>query len=264
MATLCLEKIVPRSHISERAAPLPLRKVLLAIFQGLSEGLWLVGGTALAGYYAEHRRSDDLDLFAMDSLAYRSAVLAIKSLSQVGIIFSHERHSSSYYHVDAQLEGHSFTIDVVLDEHLHEVGHALKTEEGVWIADLPTLFAMKVACLVSRCSEKDLFDLDWIFQQVKEFSISDLIEAGAQIDAGLNVETLLISLQGTVLHKSACHFLLPGAQITPDQVYKKILLLQKNLIRLLLAKEQKMPLSEEAEALRASIKEQKTFRPKSS
>ena len=44
----------------------------------------LVGGTALAGYYAGHRRSDDLDLFVRDEAACRAAVLAVKSLVTLG------------------------------------------------------------------------------------------------------------------------------------------------------------------------------------
>lgn len=219
-----------------------------------------MGGTALAGYYAEHRRSDDLDLFALDSQAHRGAILAVKSLTKLGAVLSNERSSPYYYHTDAQLKQHRFTADVVLDENLHRIGKAIQTKENVWVADLPTLFATKAACLVSRCSEKDLFDLDWMLSQIKNFSIADLIEAGVQIDGGLNVETLLISLKGAPLRKEACQFLLPQSKLTQEQAFGKIKDLQQKLIDLLLAYEKKLPLSQETNALSQSLKDQRKLK----
>lgn len=237
-----------------------MREALYHIFSNAGAGLWLVGGTALAGYYAEHRRSDDLDLFAVDPEAHRATTLAVKSLTKLGAVLSNERSSPYYYHTDAQLKQHRFTTDVVLDENLHRIGGAVRTKEGVWVADLPTLFATKAACLVSRCSEKDLFDLDWIISQMKGFNIDDLIQAGVQIDGGLNVETLLISLKGTHLRKEACQFLLSQSKLTQEQAFSKIKVFQQKLIQALLSYEQKLPLSQTTEALSQSLKDQRKLK----
>ena len=48
-------------------------------------GCMLVGGTALAGFYAGHRRSDDLDLFTGSSAAFRQTVLAVRTLQSLGV-----------------------------------------------------------------------------------------------------------------------------------------------------------------------------------
>lgn len=54
---------LPRAELAARFLPAPLWRGLSHVFaQGLSDTM-LVGGTALAGFYAGHRRSDDLDLF---------------------------------------------------------------------------------------------------------------------------------------------------------------------------------------------------------
>ncbi|MBI5299438.1 MAG: nucleotidyl transferase AbiEii/AbiGii toxin family protein [Deltaproteobacteria bacterium] len=252
-----LQNIKPASRISGSTTPPALREALYHIFSGCGEGLWLVGGTALAGYYAKHRRSDDLDLFAVDETAHRAATLAAKSLKNKGALLTNERTTPNYYHADAQFRGHPFTIDIVLDEHLHATGKAIQTQDKIWVADLPTLFAMKAACLISRCSEKDLFDLDWILSHVPHFEIENLIQAGAQFDGGLNVETLLISLQGGTLHKEACHFLLPKSSMTVAEAYKKIIALRETLIEKLMVYQKKLSLSNDAKALAQAVKDQK-------
>lgn len=262
MDALHIPKIKPKGHISEKASLAPLRETLLHIFSQCEKGLWLVGGTALAGYYAEHRRSDDLDLFAVDPMVHREAALAVKSLKGKGAQLSNERTTPNFYHADIQFRDHKFTIDVVLDEYLHKIGQAIRTEDGVWIADIATLFATKAACLVSRCSEKDLFDLDWIISQWKEFHVSELIRYGSQIDGGLNVETLLFSIKNARLRKEACHFLLPKSSMTVEQAYKKIVGLQKRFIGDLLEYEKGLQMSPEVRALSQALRDQKNFHKK--
>lgn len=257
MAPVPLKNIKPKDRISLATTPPALKEALIHIFQNAGPGLWLVGGTALAGYYAEHRRSDDLDLFAITPEAHRAAILAVKSLQKMGAVFSNERNSPYYYHADSRWKNHPFTIDVVLDENIGLTGAAITTGEGVVVADLPTLFSQKAACLISRASEKDLFDLDWMFEKRGRIDVDEILQAGVQIDGGMNVEALLISLQGSVLRKEACHFLLPQSKMTPEQAYKKIEKLKKKIIALLLEYEKKQPLSPEIKALSAAIKKPK-------
>ncbi|MBF0105059.1 MAG: nucleotidyl transferase AbiEii/AbiGii toxin family protein [Deltaproteobacteria bacterium] len=40
----------------------------------------LVGGTALSAYYAEHRYSYDLDLFAATDTSFKAATQAVKTI----------------------------------------------------------------------------------------------------------------------------------------------------------------------------------------
>lgn len=257
MAFVQLQKIKPKNHISSLTTPEPLKEALIHIFKNSGPDLWLVGGTALAGYYAEHRRSDDLDLFAIKSQAHQATVLAVKSLQKSDANFSNERTTPNFYHADVLFRNHKFTIDVVFDENIGQTGSALPTQDGVTVADLPTLFSQKAACLVSRASEKDLFDLNWIFEKAGGIEVEELLKAGMQIDGGMNVEGVLISLQGALLRKEACHFLLPHASITVEQAYRKIRDLRKKLISLLLATEEKTPLSPQFKELYKAIKSQK-------
>ncbi len=56
----------------------------------------LVGGTALAGFYAGHRRSDDIGLFVQDELSFAEAKLTVASLDQLGAVLT-QQHSSLHF-----------------------------------------------------------------------------------------------------------------------------------------------------------------------
>ena len=74
------------------------------------------------------------------------------------------------------------------------------------MADLPTLLSMKAATLVSRCSEKDLYDLLWLFGAFPDRHFADLIELGHEFDGGVNGEALLYSIGSAGLEQAACGF----------------------------------------------------------
>lgn len=218
----------PRSSLAARVLPAPLYRALTHVFaQGIS-GCMLVGGTALAGYYAGHRRSDDLDLFTGDELSQSSVVLAVKSLLDIGVDFTDQRSTDQFYHATCRLDDHDFTAQIVLDPNLFEVGSARTADDGVVVADLKTLLMMKAATLVSRGSEKDLYDLVWLFDQEEALGVAELCELGSAIDGGMNPEALLTNLIGTELRESACSF---SYSHKPGEVFAEVTRLKTGLIR---------------------------------
>lgn len=255
MAALRKLDIHPRDSVSTTAIPEAIREALHFIFQNVAGGVWFVGGSALSGYYAEHRISDDIDLFTAGHAEQESAVRAVKALTGQKAILTRESSTPLFYRADVKSKNHSFTVSVVLDENVHRVGHALRTQDGVWVADFQTLLSMKLACLVSRCSEKDLFDLEWMFGKAGFPSAEEIISMGQRMDSGLNLETLIVSIAGTALRKEACKFLLPTSELTVDSAYQKIVKLQKVLLEMFLDYEKTAPLSAEAKALLLSVKD---------
>ena len=136
-------KITPGSHLpfqamAKQAAPQALQQALRFVFSQVKEGTWLVGGTALSLYYANYRRSDDLDLFTATPLDYDLAVRAVKNLTSLGATLISQMHTPAYYRAVLSWQKHTFTADVVLDERVHAIGHAHHTKDGVWVADLDT------------------------------------------------------------------------------------------------------------------------------
>ena len=218
--------LAPDSRLAQRVLPGPLYRALAHVYaQGIS-GCMLVGGTAISGYYAGHRRSDDLDLFARDEDAYRATVLAARSLTDAGAQVEEVFGSAQYFKASCLVEGHRFTVDVVLDANLHAVGEFHVADDGVAVAGVETLLRQKAATLVSRCGEKDLYDLIWLFRANPGVGLSQLIDLGSQIDAGLTAEAALASLLGSELSSSSCGFSLTQ---TPDEVLRDIAVLKRNL-----------------------------------
>jgi len=98
------------------------------------------------------------------------------------------------------------------------------------LATLETLLKCKIATLVSRASEKDLYDLLWLLDYFPKLSLDQFIQYGSQIDAGINQENLLLSLSGALLKQESCNFAIdPG--ITAKQIFKQIQSLRKKLIK---------------------------------
>lgn len=217
----------PQSRLAARVLPKPLHRAVVELFaQGIT-GCMLVGGTALSGYYAGHRRSDDLDLFTQDDVAQRAAVLAIGALEEIDASIEVHQSSKQFYSAICSLHGHVFTAQVVLDSNLFVVGSSACADDGVVVAELATLLKQKAATIVSRCSEKDLYDLLWLLHNEPQLELSKLIALGAQIDAGLNAEAALISLVGAQLRQSACDFSLTQ---NAQAVFRDISTLRERLV----------------------------------
>lgn len=216
----------PSAELALKTLPRPLYDAITRIFAASLQDVALVGGTALAGFYAGHRRSDDIDLFVKTDEAKKAAVLAVESLRSIGATIDVQTHSAHYYRAICEWNSHRFTADVVLDPNLFAVGRFQKTGSMV-IADMDTLLKMKIATLVSRCSEKDLYDLIWLFERQTELDIKTLLTQGQQIDAGVSVESLLISLSGSILKRESCDF---GINRSASEIYGQVNNFRKNMI----------------------------------
>ncbi len=190
----------------------------------------LVGGTALSGFYAGHRRSDDLDLFVKDDGSFKATRLAVKSLTRIGAEIVEIQNSNQYFNAVSALDGHRFTVDIVLDENLFVVGDFHMAKGNIVVADLPTLLKTKAAALLSRCGEKDLYDLIWLLDEFNQTSIGELIELGSEVDAGMDAEFLLFNISNTELRQDACNFAI-GQIPSPKEIFSQITEFKKKLIQ---------------------------------
>lgn len=221
----------PDLKLASRVLPKPLLKAVEYIFHQRITGCALVGGTALSGYYAGHRKSDDLDLFTKNGGDQRATVLAVKSLAKIGAKLTEESSSAQYYHTQCEFEKHHFTIDVVEDSNLFRVGRFHVVDSGVVVAGLTTLLRMKIATLVSRCSEKDLYDLKWLLGHFSHVRADDLVTLGKSIDGGVNAENILAVLSEVHIREQACDFSLSHT------ISAKMLSHELKIFRKLLVKE---------------------------
>lgn len=218
----------PSVDLARKVLPASLLFAIETLFVNL-EDCCLVGGTALAGFYAGHRRSDDIDLFTKDAFSQKAAISEVLSLTQSGATISNQRESRQHFHCLAELKGRAFTIDIVLDPHFHALA-SMQTKVGnLQIATLEGLLVMKLATLVSRCSEKDLYDLIWLFHNYRKPALAELAGLGQMIDAGVSEESLLISLSSAKLHKSACGFA-KAMGVSADEVFERVCDFKQSLL----------------------------------
>jgi hypothetical protein len=201
----------------------------------------LVGGTALAGFYFGHRRSDDMDIFTRDPRAQEIAIRAVASLRGLGAELRPDTHSPSYYRATIQWQNHSFTADVVCDPSHFEEGRSTLLPDGIVVAEIETLLMTKAATLVSRCGEKDLYDLIFILDRLPDLTLERLMEMGRRVDGGMTAENVLLSVLGTPLQRTSCDFAI-DPPLDSKQVYDKILAFQKGLILNLRALAKKQPI----------------------
>lgn len=219
----------PSIELAKRVLPAALLKALRHVFAQRLEGCMLVGGTALAGFYAGHRRSDDLDLFTANPTSQSAAVLAARSLELIGAVVEVRQTSNVYFRVRCRLDGHVFTVDISLAPAAFEAGGSVGLEGGIVVADLDLLLTLKAAALLSRCSEKDLYDLMWILERRSAMTLADVVASASTFDAGAVPEGFLISLTGTGLDKESCGFGLKGA--SKGTVFREVSRFKAGLVR---------------------------------
>ncbi|MDO8757087.1 MAG: nucleotidyl transferase AbiEii/AbiGii toxin family protein [Elusimicrobiota bacterium] len=234
-------RIEPRADLASKVLPGPLYDALRHVFGRIPDGCMLVGGTALAGFYFGHRRSDDMDLFTRDPLVQEISIRAVASLRDLGAELQAVTHSPSYYRATVRWQDHSFTADVVCDPALFKEGRSVRLPDGIVVAEIETLLMTKAATLVSRCGEKDLYDLIFILGRLQDLTLERLLEMGHKIDGGMSAENVLLSVLGTQLQMQSCDFAI-GPPLSRRAVYGKILAFQKGLIKDLRALAKKQPL----------------------
>ncbi len=98
----------------------------------------LVGGTALAGFYAGHRSSDDLDLFTGNPHAFTQTVPAVRSLRTIEVELEERNRSNQYCRAVCYHDELAFTVDVVLDEHVVGMTET-NTAGGVVVVDVAVI-----------------------------------------------------------------------------------------------------------------------------
>ena len=123
-----------------------------------------------------------------------------------GARFGKEFKSRQYFKTTSFFQNHNFTIDVVLDENFFTFAGYKKIEYGFVVADLQTILMTKISTLLSRCSEKDFYDLIWLLRYFPKISFAEIINLGQKIDAGFNGESLLLSIHGSNIKEESCGF----------------------------------------------------------
>ncbi|MFY9484063.1 MAG: nucleotidyl transferase AbiEii/AbiGii toxin family protein [Patescibacteria group bacterium] len=178
------------------------RRFITAVAQDseLAGRFYLTGGTALAGYYLHHRRSDDLDFFAQSAVDGRWIIGKLNELAAaLGLpIPQYEKlHDRNIFvfNVDRQ------TFKVEFSAYPFKQFNKPVWRDGIQVDNIQDIAANKLFAAVDRHEPKDLVDLaaimlykrwspDSLVKLVKrkflvEFerlTLADLLKRGSELD----------------------------------------------------------------------------------
>jgi len=161
------------------------RDLLVAFFDLPStDGFVLTGGTALAGYYLQHRLSEDLDLFTLDREAFEQVSALIPSLTQVlGAMCDDMRLSPHLHQAFFSREDEQVKMDVVLDA--EPWFGTYQNWDGIRVDALENIAANKIVALFGRATPRDFVDLFFILNET-DLSLDTLLGMAKQKDVGLH------------------------------------------------------------------------------
>lgn len=131
---------------------------VLAAFFARQEGFFLTGGGALAGYYLDHRSTQDLDLFTVGSSLDEAEAGLAAVARELGASLEAVQTAPDFRRRLLRREPESVIVDLVLDRAAQI--HPEKRRFGRVVVDSPEeIRANKLCTLLSRSELRDLADL---------------------------------------------------------------------------------------------------------
>jgi predicted nucleotidyltransferase component of viral defense system len=137
----------------------PLQRQILDAFFARTQGFFLTGGAALAGFYLRHRDTEDLDLFASPEVDIGDGVRAlVEAAVAIGASATILRESGDFKRYAVTRESETTLVDLVVDR-APQV--AEKRSFGRIRVDAPNeIAANKLCALLDRFEVRDLVDLE--------------------------------------------------------------------------------------------------------
>jgi hypothetical protein len=174
------------------------RAALSALKPAAERGFYLAGGTGLCLHLA-HRRSIDLDLFRTESF---DAADVARELGASGVALEHVRSAPATIH--AEVLGVRTSL---LGFPYAPLEPPIPTAEGVPVAGVRDIAAMKIEAIASRGARRDFYDLYFI------------CHAGLSLDAALDAfRARFASASPDVYHRLRALTFFDDAEREPEPV----------------------------------------------
>ncbi len=171
----------------------PLQQAFLQQFFSDQPEFFLTGGTALAGWYLFHRRSDDLDLFTVSDQAWSGARSRVRRVAAALDATLEEVRSEPGFHryVLTPRSGASALVDCVRDQDL-QIVTAKPVRDGICVDAIEDIICNKLAAIVSRTEIKDFVDLFCLHE--KGYNLRKFVEPTQRKFGGIERGVLAASL----------------------------------------------------------------------
>ncbi len=160
-------------------------EVLQSFFaQPVGASYFLTGGTALSGFYFNHRESIDLDLFTFETIEIepvRQIFSAITTGARLSL--DHRVATEGYHKFFLTGKNEELKIDLVKDQKVH-FGN-IKFFGNIRVDSIENIGSNKITAIFGRTEAKDFIDLYFILQK-KLFTFQKLFQDAKKKDLGLS------------------------------------------------------------------------------
>jgi hypothetical protein len=165
----------------------PLQCDVLAKFFDVEADFFLTGGAALSGFYLHHRSTTDLDLFTTSDDALARGRTTLPHIAAVlGCRFAWKHESPDFRRAVLSRENEALVVDLVRDRTPQT--HPKVRHGDIVVDSIEELLANKLAALVGRQEERDLFDVYRLEQH--GLRVQDALVVAEGKDGGATAATL--------------------------------------------------------------------------
>ena len=171
---------------------------LAFFFQG-SPPFFLTGGTALSAFYLQHRYSEDLDLFTLDSDAFdRVPLYVADTTAKLTASVASLQTAPQFRRYQLSRKGESVIVDFVR-EVVPQISEEKNRFDGIMVDTLDDITANKICTVISRAEIKDYIDLYFLARA--GYPLENYIELAQRKDAGVSQAMLAYLLSEVKLSK---------------------------------------------------------------
>lgn len=175
-----------------------LQKEILNIFGEVpdSENFYLTGGTALAGFYLFHRRSNDLDFFTdKEELIIPFSYNLEGSLKSQNINIKRQRSFNSFVELFTEKNNESMVIHIAQDTPFRLEDTKIFSEyPKLRIDSFADITANKLLALFGRATLRDFLDVYFIVEKWK-INAEELLEKAKMKDPGFDLYWLVVAFE---------------------------------------------------------------------
>ena len=170
-----------------------LQADLLREFFAREQSFFLTGGAALAGFYFGHRKTEDLDLFALPgvNLDNTSSVL-LEVASACGAALTSMERSPDFRRFLVKRSDESCVIDLVVDRAPSIVPEKRRIG-SIRVDPLREIAANKICTLLGRTEAKDLLDIQALIEA--GIDLRQAVNDAQQKDGGTSAATLAFLME---------------------------------------------------------------------
>ncbi len=167
-------------------------------FQG-TPPFFLTGGTALSAFYLQHRYSEDLDLFTLDSDVFdRVPLYVADTATRLTASVASLQTAPQFRRYQLSRKGESVIVDFVR-EVVPQISEEKNRFEGIMVDTLDDITANKICTVISRAEIKDYIDLYFLGRA--GYPLENYIESAQRKDAGVSQAMLAYLLSELRLSK---------------------------------------------------------------